>query len=333
MLSFTSNDPDNDKAIAHGFDNEECMGEPKFTVYFKPEYYADPEISSSEPKALLRTEQFRIQEEFSMSTREYEILVDLVSREEPVPEDSGRGFKRAYLAIQKVMHHKLKNELEFGPDEKVFLKPVYDSTKPRTNHICTLFASSGAGKSWKVNDLLMRNPCVLNNICPGIFLFSSVGDNDPSYKPIKDFYQFKFFWKDPRDLDPEDTQIRTYEERSILIFDDINSISDRRVREKVIHFRETCLEIARHRSLGIISTEHLFHNRAKTQKLRNSSAYLCLYPRNSPKPIDDVLENNFNLNRFERNSLIKKCKREGRANFIHVDYPGYLVNTKRVHLF
>ena len=113
----------------------------------------------------------------------------------------------------------------------------------------------------------------------------------------------------------------------------MNSIGDRKVRNRIIQFRETCLEIARHRSLVIISTEHLYHNRAKTQKLRNSSAYLTLYPRNSPKPIDDVLENIFNLNRHERASLINKLKREARSQFLHIDYPGYIINEKRVMLF
>ena len=332
MLSFSSNS-EKDRAIAHGYDNEDCTGKPIFTVYFIADYHSPPAVQASDPSQLLINEQFRLQEEFALSSREFQDLVALVAKQEPVPVDAPRSTKRAYLAVQKAMYHKLKNQLEFGPHENVFLKPIYDTTRPRTNHICTLFASSGAGKSWKVNDLLMRNPCVQQHICPGIFLFSSVGGDDPSYKPIRDFYQFKFFWKDPRDLDPEDTNINSYEERSILIFDDINSIADRKIRNRVIHFRETCLEIARHRSLGIISTEHLFHNRAKTQKLRNSSAYLCLYPRNSPKPIDDVLDNNFNLNRYERHSLIKKLIREGRAQFLHIDYPGYIVNSKRCHLF
>ena len=332
MLSFSKKTED-DIPIAHGYNNEECIGKPIFTVFFVADYYSEPAIDSASPHEVIENERFRLQEEFSLSTREFEILLDLVARHEPVPVDSSRGMKRAYLAIQKCLHHKLKNELEFGPSENVFIKPIYDSTKERTNHIVTLFASSGAGKSWMVNDLLMRNPCVQHHKCPGIFLFSSVGEDDPSYKPIRKFYQFQFFVKDPKDLDPEDTLIKSYEDRSILIFDDINSIADRKIRNRVIHFRETCLEIARHRSLGIISTEHLFHARAKTQKLRNSSAYLCLYPRNSPKPIDHVLEHNFNLNRFERHALITKCKREGRANFLHIDYPGYLVNTKRVHLF
>lgn len=332
MLSFTSTG-EKDRAIAYGYDNSDCTGKPIFTVYFIPDYHSEPAISTESPGELLINEQFRLQEEYGLSTKEFHDLVHLVSKHEPVPVHASRGLKRAYLAIKKAIHHKLKKQLEFGPKENIFVKPIYDTTRERTNHICTLFASSGAGKSYKVNDLLCRNPCVQNHICPGIFLFSSVGDDDPSYAPIKKFYEFKFTWRDPRDLDPEDLNIKSYKEFSILIFDDINSISDKNVRNRIIAFRENCLEIARHRSLAIISTEHLFHNRAKTQKLRNSSAYLNLYPRNSPKPIDDVLENNFNLNRHERHSLIKKLIREGRAQFLHVDYPGYLINTKRVHLF
>ena len=332
MLSFTSTS-DKDRPVALGYNNKECISKPIFTVYFIPEYNSPPAIETSDPKSLVKNEQFRLQEEFGLTTREFDDLLHLVSKHEPVPVEANRGLKRAYLAIQKVMHQKLKRELEFGPKENVFLKPVYDTTKLRTNHICTLFGSSGAGKSWKVNDMLMRNPCIQSHQCPSIFLFSSVGGDDPSYAPIRKFYDMKFFWKDPRDLDPEDLNIKNYEDRTILVFDDINSLSDIRIRKQVIKFRETCLEIARHSSLGIVSTEHLMHNRAATQRLRNSSAYLVLYPRNGSKAIDDVFENHFNLNRHERHSLITKCKREGRAQFLHTDYPQYLVNTKRVILF
>ena len=243
MLSFTSRS-DKDRPIALGYNNKDCIGKPIFTVYFIPEYNSEPAIETSDPKSLIRNEQFRIQEEFSLSTREFDDLLGLVARHEPVPVDCSRALKRAYLTIQKVMHQKLKRELEFGAKEDVYLKPIYDTTKLRTNHIATLFGSSGAGKSWKVNDMLIRNPCIQKDICPAIFLFSSVGGDDPSYAPIRKKYDMKFFWKDPRDLDPEDLNIKSYEDRSILVFDDINSLSDVRVRKQVIGFRETCLEIA-----------------------------------------------------------------------------------------
>ena len=141
-----------------------------------------------------------------------------------------------------------------------------------------------------------------------------------------------FSGKNPRDVEAQDLKVSSYEKKSVLIFDDVNSISDRRVRDRVIAFRDNCLEVARHKSLVIINSSHLFHDRAKTQKLRNSSAYYILYPRISVKALLDVLENEFAMGRHERNDLVKKLKREGRAQLLHVDTPSYIVNTKRVQL-
>ena len=271
--------------------------------------------------------------EYSLSKSEYKMLVDRVAADEPVIETSSRTLKRCYLEIKRIMSEKLKTTLEFSNSDKVFLKPIFDTTLDRTNQIISLFGSSGCGKSWMVNDLLMRNPAVKNLVPPAIYLFSSVGDDDPSYRPLKEFYNERFVWVDPRDVEPDDVNIKSYKPKTILIFDDINSLADKSVKTMIVRFRDRCCEIARHSSLVIVSTEHLFPARIHTQKLRNSSAYMVLYPRNSPKPIDDLLENQIGYNRFQRGDLIKKVKREGRAQFIRVDMPTYLVNTKRVQLF
>ena len=333
MLSFHKTS-DKDYPIAMGYPTKECIGKPLFTVYFVDDYSdsSAPAIESTDAKGLVENERYRIQKEFALSKREFNIILDRVAKDEPVLETSSRTIKRAYLEIKRVVTQKLKTSLEFSAKDKVYLKPVYDTSRDRTNFILTLFASSGAGKSWMVNDLCLRNPVVQGEIAPAIHLFSSVGDDDPSYKPIKDFYGEKFMWHDPRDLSDEVLNIHSYRPKSILIFDDVDSISNKKVRKHVVQFRENLLEIARHSSLVIISTAHLFHGRVATQRLRNSSAYFVLYPRNSPKPIDDVLDNNFNMNWHQRTDLIKKLKREGRAQFIHMDTPAYIVNTKRVTL-
>ena len=334
MLSFTQHSDKESIPIAIGYPTKDCIGRPLFTVYFIKDYSTStpPDIESSDTKALLASDQFRIMREFSLSKNEFIILAARVEKDQPVIENSSRTLKRAYLEIQRVLNEKLRTTLEFTSRDKVYLKAVYDTTADRKNQICTMFGSSGAGKSFAINDLCMRNPAVLNSTVPAIYLFSSVGEDDPSYKPIKNLYGERFIWQDPRDIEPDALLVRSYKEKSVLIFDDINSISDQRVRGKIIRFREHCLEVARHQSLVIISSEHLMFNRAATQKLRNSSAFFVLYPRNSPKPLDSVLDENFTMNRHERVDLIKKLKREGRAQFLRMDTPSYIVNTKRVQL-
>ena len=332
MLSFHEDTKKNSFPIAHGYDNRECIGKPIFTIFYIPDFSSPPEITSNDPKSLLESDRYRLCKEYALSKQEYNQLVDRVANQQPVIETSSRTLKKAYLEIEKLMHEKLKKCLEFSPTDKIFLKPIYDTSANRKNQILTMFGSSGCGKSWKVNDCLVRNPAVLANLVPMIYIFSSV-DNDPSYQGLRELYGEKFVHKYPRDLEPSDLNVKMYDKKSVLIFDDVNSIGDKRIRQSVINFRNNLLEIARHRSLVVISTEHLFHNRVHTQKLRNSSAYMCLYPRNSKKALDDILENNMNLNRHQRTNLLKQLIREGRAQFVHMDNPPYIINTKRCQLF
>jgi hypothetical protein len=333
MLSFS--DGKNSRAIAHGYKTKDCVGRPIFTVHFIPNYAKDspPEIESSDTKSLIDNERFRLMSEYGLSKAEFTHMVNRVATGQPVDESASRSLKRAYLDIGLIIATKLKTTLEFSSRDKVFLKPIYDTLPNRKNQIVSLFGSSGAGKSWMINDLLMRNPAIQDNeSVPMVVLFSSVGSDDPSYAPIKNFMDEKFTWKDPKDVEARDLLVSSYEKKTVLIFDDINSIADRRVRERIIAFRDTCLEVARHKSLAIINSSHLYHDRAKTQKLRNSSAFYVLYPRNSVKPILDVFENQFAMNRHERNDLVKRLKREGRAQFLHCDTPSFVINTKRVQL-
>ena len=333
MLSFQESKKST--PIAHGYNTSDCIGKPIFTVHYIPNYDKDapPEIESSDPKTLIETERFRLMTEYGLSKFEFDHMVQRVAQNEPVDPSASRALKRAYLDIQRIINTKLKTTLEFGARESVFLKPVYDTRPDRTNQIVTTFGSSGAGKSYMINDLLMRNPAIRDGeTVPAVYLFSSVGGDDPSYAPIREFLDERFFLVDPKNMEARDTLVSTYEKKSVLIFDDVASIANRRVRDKVLAFRDNCLEVARHKSLVIINSSHLFHDRVKTQKLRNSSCIFVLYPRNSNKAIVDVLETMFAMNRHERNDLVKKLKREGRAQFLRVDTPSYLVNTKRVQL-
>ena len=333
MLSFS--ETKDSIPIAIGYDNKDCVGKPIFKVYFVPDYAKEsqPLISSDSPTELIDNERFRLMTEYGLSNLEFEHMVTRIAKDEPVDPSASRSLKRAYLDIKQLLLNKLKTTLEFSSREKVFLKPFYDTTPNRQNQIVTAFASSGAGKSYAINDLLMRNPAIQDGeTVPAVILFSSVGADDPSYQGIKNFMGEKFFWKDPKTLEATDLMVSHYEKKSVLIFDDINSIANKRIRDRVIAFRDNCLEVARHRSLVIISSSHLMHDRTKTQKLRNSSAYYMLYPRNSVKPALDCFENMFNMSRHVRNDLVKKMKREGRMNFLRVDTPSYLINEKRCQL-
>ena len=105
MLSFNKIN-DEDYPIAHGFDNKECHGQPIFTVYFVNDY-ADstpPAIETNDPKSLIETDRYRIQKEFSLSKKEFDLILEQVAQQEAVDETFSRTLKRAYLEIQRVVN-------------------------------------------------------------------------------------------------------------------------------------------------------------------------------------------------------------------------------------
>ena len=67
MLSFQTTS-EKDRAIAHGYDNQDCTGKPIFTVYFIPDYHSPPAVESADPSKLLLNEQFRLQEVMSRAS-------------------------------------------------------------------------------------------------------------------------------------------------------------------------------------------------------------------------------------------------------------------------
>ena len=138
MLSFSPHSKKKSIPIAHAFHNERCEGKPAFTIWYIQDYRSPPEITTSDPEALMTSERYRICKEFSLSFREYEILLKRVANSQPVLETSSRTMKRAYLEIQKIMHNKLRKSLEFNGDN-VWLKPIYNTTPDRTNQILTAF--------------------------------------------------------------------------------------------------------------------------------------------------------------------------------------------------
>ena len=182
MLSFP--ETKDSIPIAVGYNNKDCIGKPLFKVYFVPDYAKDspPMIASDSPNELIDNERLRLMTEYGLSKEEFQHMVQRISKDEPVDPSASRSLKRAYIDIKQLILNKLKTSLEFSSKEKVFLKPWYDTTPDRKNQIVTAFASSGAGKSFAINDLLMRNPAIQDNeTVSAVVLFSSIGADDPSY--------------------------------------------------------------------------------------------------------------------------------------------------------
>ena len=108
------------------------------------------------PHAVARREQIRIMSDFGLTPAEFKLLCGHASRNLEADAAWPRGIKRAYMEILKVADAKLKKELEFGPDQDVYMVPAFNPIKPKTSYITTAWSSSGGGKTTALCGLLMR---------------------------------------------------------------------------------------------------------------------------------------------------------------------------------
>ena len=123
MLSFEKR-TDRDVELAWGFSDQE-MTKKIFTVWHTKRGQ-ESAIVSDDIEKLLSTEKLRIMSEFNVTNAEFKLLCLHAQRNLDADAAWPRGLKRAYLEIVKKADAKLKRELEFGPDEDVFLAPAFD---------------------------------------------------------------------------------------------------------------------------------------------------------------------------------------------------------------
>lgn len=81
-----------------------------------------------------------------------------------------------------------------------------------------------------------------------------------------------------------------FPKRSLLIFDDIESIQDKTIREGCYKTLNDCLTMGRHNLLSVVSVSHVAMNFSKTKTILQESQYLCVFPKGtSPNNLERLL--------------------------------------------
>lgn len=181
---------------------------------------------------------------------------------------------------------------------------------------------SNSGKSYFIG-MYLRNAIKCFPDKP-IYMFSKL-DSDATLEDIKITYiecNLKNIILEPIKVDDL--------KDSIVIFDDIDTISDRRIKENVQGLRDDCLEIGRHYNITTLCSSHLLLNYAKTKTIINESHMVTIYPRSGLKT---------QIQRFLRDycgfdsELIKRIfTLPSRWVAIHKMYPMYIMYEKGVIL-
>lgn len=166
-----------------------------------------------------------------------------------------------------------------------FIQPIPDKTKERTIVYCS--GKSGSGKSYftmkYVKEYQKQHP--KNDI----ILFTSLTSDAGSLDKIKGLKKMKL--DDTFLNDKELENIDNYKD-CMIIFDDTDCISEKRMKLKLSSILGKILETGRHTNTSCIYTSHLACKGNETKTILNEAHLIVYFPDGTPpRTINNLLEN------------------------------------------
>jgi len=212
------------------------------------------------------------------------------------------------FSIQEDESDELINEfrqLKIANDSK--FQHVPDTTKER--EILYITGPSGSGKSTYTRKYLEQYKKKYKN--RPIYLFSSL-PSDESLDKIK-----------PKRIKLDETvhtdPIKVDElSESICIFDDIDVISEKKIREAVYDVLNQVLEIGRHYKIHCVVTNHLPTNGKETRRILNEAHTVTYFPHSAGGKIKYMLEEYVGL---DKKQIAYLKKQNSRWATIFKNYP------------
>jgi len=206
--------------------------------------------------------------------------------------------------------------LGIANDAKLQLVPNPDTER----HLLHTTGPSGSGKSTFARKYLEEYKKVFKD--NPVYLFSSLPD-DESLDDIepKRLRLDASIYGDP-------IPIKEFE-NSVVIFDDIDVVLDKKIREAVYIMLSQILEIGRHFRIACLVTNRLPSNRSDTRRILNECHVFTYFPRPSSSKIKHVLTEYIGLGKHQIAAFKKK---NSRWVSIIKNYPGIFVSERELGL-
>lgn len=163
---------------------------------------------------------------------------------------------------------KKKNEVKVAD-----LMPLPNATGAR--QVLFIAAPSGSGKSVMSKNYIKSYQAMWPK--SDVYIFSKIQD-DPSLEGIKNPYFIPI--DDSLITAPVDI-LNDVEDQSLILFDDIDTVSDKHIAQALTNIMLDCLELGRHKKITVIITSHLIcpNDRKRGRTILNEATRIILFPR------------------------------------------------------
>jgi Cdc6-like AAA superfamily ATPase len=216
------------------------------------------------------------------------------------------------------------DDIFLDEQEKSKFKPILDLKNRSVNYIA---GPSGSGKTTQAVNLIKDYLKIFPK--SDFYLFSRTDyKNDPAFKGMK-ISQIKIdesLLNNPIDIEKE------LGEKSILLFDDCNTIQDQKLKVYIENLINDIMETGRKLDITLVLTNHLVipNERKFARTVMNEVQYITLFPKSgSSQQMTYVLKTYFGLNKKQ---ITKILNLDSRWVTIIKQYPMTVLSEKCIYI-
>lgn len=213
-------------------------------------------------------------------------------------------------------------------DKNSNFEPLIDPDSRNITYIC---GASGSGKSTLARSLIEKFNIIFPN--SPIYIFSRL-NSDPAFDDLE---KKKIIIRIPINENFLEKTIdvnEDIEKNSMVVFDDIDTINDKKILNVLNNIKMQILEVGRHNNIYFICTSHLINgnDRNSTRTMMNEMHSLVIFPKGGGSAYQQkyALKNYLGLNNKEINKIINT--KDSRWVLLSKNYPQYVLTQKKCYL-
>ncbi len=270
------------------------------------------DIDLNDPIEILSTQMYKNNGRKRLNLDQFEkIKYALMSGQEPL----GGAEKEEFNKAKKIINDYSNKELLLYDGSLV---PIPNCETRECGYAC---AASGGGKSTFVANYAAE----YKKLFPknDVFIFSRLESDDvlDKLKPKRIRIDDELVDKpiQPDELD-----------KSLVIFDDTDTIREKNIRNAIISLKNDLLETGRHQNIYIMITSHLMNNYKETRIVLNESHFIVIFPNaSSTYSIKYCLEKYYGLGKKD---IEKVLKLKSRWIMIFRNFPRYVLSEHQCYI-
>lgn len=210
-------------------------------------------------------------------------------------------------------------ELEITDGNKIVHIPNLNQER----NVLFVAGMSGSGKSYYIRDFVSEY--IKKYPKRAIYLFSYLAQ-DTTLDKIKKIQRVNI---DGNDFLSSNLSSSDFKE-SLVIFDDIDCIPNKRLKDKVMNLLQQMLQIGRHDKVSVCYACHEVCNAKETKPILNESQSITIFPQTLGKmKIKYLLENYFG---FDKDEIEKLKKIDSRFVTIMKSYPKVVFGSNEIYI-